>query len=140
MYEKYFDDWEVKPEFAKEFISLFAGWLGVEKLHKLDEVTDENWEKFNTLITVISERYEITVADRERKTCSPISNIRSVLQTRAESMGKYSSHFTQLVIPELDCVLTEEWDYTYILWHKHNGAVEAIKPFVSATGLHSFHD
>src|ERR1700712_5616969 len=138
MFGNYFEDWEVKREFTKEFVSVFDGWLGTEELHELDDVTENEWKRFNTLINLISERYEIQVVNCERKTCLPVSNVESVLQTYAAAMEKDSSHFTKLVIPSLDCVLTEEWDYTYIVWHKNNGAVEALKPLVTAAGLYSF--
>ncbi|MBS1197740.1 MAG: hypothetical protein H6R18_1525 [Proteobacteria bacterium] len=124
----------------KEFVSIFEGWLGVDNLHKLDEVNECDWEKFNRLIVLISEKYSIQLADCERKTCTPVSNVKPILQTFAQALEKDSSLFTKLVIPELDCVLTEDWDYTFIVWHKNNGAVEALKPLFVAAGLYNFHD
>ena len=50
------------------------------------------------------------------------------------------SQFTHFVIPELDAVFTEEWDYTWILWHRGNGAVEALAPLVADAGLHHWND
>ena len=55
MYNEYFEDWDVKSEFNKEFISIFGGWLGKDNLHKLDDVTEREWGKFNHLLRVISE-------------------------------------------------------------------------------------
>jgi hypothetical protein len=40
--------------------------------------------------------------------------------------------------PELGCVVTEEWDYTYIIWHKNNGAVEKLAPFIKKAKLKHF--
>lgn len=40
-------------------------------------------------------------------------------------MEKDSSLFLKLVLPELGCIISEEWDYTYIVWHQNNGALEA---------------
>jgi hypothetical protein len=41
---------------------------------------------------------------------------------------------------QLGCVISEEWDYTYIIWHKNNGAVEALAPYIKASRLEHFHD
>jgi hypothetical protein len=53
-------------------------------------------------------------------------------------MQKDASLFSQFVIPALDCVITEEWDYTYILWHRDTRALEALKPLLSDANLHHF--
>jgi hypothetical protein len=140
MFVEYFEDWEVKREFVKEFVSIFDGWLGVEKLHELDVVTENEWKKFNALIKQISNRYEVCVVNFESKTCSTVSNVDSILDTYIESMDKEGSQFTSLVIPALNCVLAEHWDYTYIIWHKNNGAIDALKPLIRAAGLYSFRD
>ncbi|MDN3685571.1 hypothetical protein QW180_26455 [Vibrio sinaloensis] len=58
MYHHCFEGWEVKPEFAKEFISLWSGWLGEENYHKLDEVTENEWQRFNKLIELIGKDYK----------------------------------------------------------------------------------
>jgi hypothetical protein len=42
MYQSYFEDWEVKADFTKEFVSLWDGWLGDES-YKLDLVTESEW-------------------------------------------------------------------------------------------------
>ena len=63
-----------------------------------------------------------------------------MLSTDEESMNKESSEFTKLVVPDLGCVISEEWDYTYIIWHKNNGAVDALAPYIKAVGLEHFHD
>lgn len=55
-------------------------------------------------------------------------------------MQKNASQFSWYVIPELDCVLTEDWDYTYILWHRNKKALEAIRPLLSEANLKHFSD
>jgi hypothetical protein len=55
-------------------------------------------------------------------------------------MQKNASQFFQLVIPALDCVITEEWDYTYILWHRDVDALGAIKPLLFGARLEHFSD
>lgn len=140
MFEKYFEDWEVKREFSKEFVSLWNGWLGVKNLHKLDEVTESEWGKFNAFISLIFEKYQMELVDWEHQKCSPLVHMELALETYAKSREKNASQFSKFVIPALDCVITEEWDYTYIIWHKNNGAVEALSPLVRKSGLHNFHD
>ena len=140
MYSKYFLDLEVNPEFDKEFISLFDGWLGKDNLHKLDEVTENEWRGFNALIKLISENYDVAQADCGSQSICDIGDINEVISTYREAMDKDSSQFTKLVIPALGCVLTEDWDYTYILWHKENGALEALTPLINKAGLYHFHD
>ena len=140
MYSDYFKDKDIKPEFSKEFICIFDGWLGEDDLHKLDEVTDKQWSSFNLLVELIFEKYQLYMPDNENETCAAIKNIKSVIYTYKQMMGKDASQFTQLIIPELNCVLTEDWDYTYILWHKNNGAVDKLSPLIKQAGLYQFND
>ena len=140
MYSEYFQEWEPKPEFKKEFISLFDGWLGKDNLHKLDEVTESEWLRFNAFIEIISKSYSVAIADSEAKSVHELESIDEVLCTYEESMQKDSEQFTKLVVPKLQCVLTEDWDYTYILWHKGNGALEALKPLITKAGLYHWHE
>lgn len=140
MYSEYFQDWELKPEFKKEFICIFDGWLGEENLHKLDEVTESEWQRFNTLIHLISKNYNVVQANIEARSIRELGSIDDVLCTYEESMNKDSERFTKLVVPQLQCVLTEEWDYTYILWHKNNGALEALQPLINKAGLYHWND
>lgn len=140
MLNKYFKDSQVKPEFDKEFISLFNGWLGQEKMHRLDEVSEEEWSKFNSLLQAIYEKYKLYIVDLNESKYKIVKNINEISDSYSVSMNKKSSQFTQLIIPELECVLTEEWDYTYILWHKNSGARELIVPLVSKVGLFNFCD
>lgn len=140
MYSEYYQDWELKPEFKKEFICIFDGWLGKENLHKLDEVTESEWQRLNALIQHISKSYDVVQADIAARSVRELGSIDEVLCTYEESMNKDSEQFTNLVVPSLQCVLTEEWDYTYILWHKDNGALEALKPLINKAGLYHWHD
>lgn|SRR5690554_3920480 len=138
MYSRYFNDWEVKPEFEKEFISLFDGWLGEANLHKLDEVTKAEWERFNVLLNLVCEQFVVYRADSSQQLCHKVARPREVLQNYEDAMRKDSSNFIRLVIPELGCVLTEEWDYTYILWYRGEESVEAIRPLISQAMLYHF--
>lgn len=137
MYHSYFADWEVKEEFTKEFVSLWGGWLR-EDSYKLDLVTESEWSRFNDFIKLISQNFELKLVDCNTENILAINNIQSTLATYAESMDKDSSLFSRYVIPELDCVITEEWDYTYIVWHKGNGAVEKLAPLIGKAKLKHF--
>ena len=139
MYNKYFEYYfEIKPEFNKEFISLWPGWLGKENSYQLDEVTELEWAKFNSLIRLISKRYQLYLAKWETEDLIKIDVIESTLSNYKDSMNKPSSEFLRYVIPELDCVLTEEWDYTYILWHKNKKVVDELQPSINKAGLYNF--
>ncbi len=140
MYEKYFDGWDVRNEFHREFVSIFNGWLGASNLHKLDDVKESDWDKFNDLIQCIFKKYNLQVINCEEKSCIPVKSVNSILQTHADSQEKDSSQFIRLLIPELDCLITEDWDYTFIIWYKNIGAVEALAPLIKSVGLYSFHD
>ncbi len=141
MYREYFKDyWEVKSDFNKEFVSLWSGWLGKDDYHKLDEVTENEWEYFNKWIRLISNRYQINIVNCNIESIAKVPNIEDTLSTYEESMNKESSHFSKYVLPELDCVISEEWDYTYIIWHKNNGAVESLEPYIKQAGLFNFRE
>ena len=140
MFSEYFEDWEVKPEYSKEFVSLWKGWLGKENFHKLDEVTEVEWGRFNTLLKSLAKDFAIEVANCEQQSLTKVGDIESVLSNYGESMNKNASEFTKLVVPDLGCVISEEWDYTYIIWHKNSGAVEALAPYIKAANLEHFHD
>ncbi len=140
MFSDYFEDWEVKPEYSKQFVSLWSGWLGAENCHKLDEVTADEWSRFNDLLRNIANDFELELANFEDQSLIHIVDVESVLSTYEESMSKTSSEFINVVVPALGCVISEEWDYTYIIWHKNNGAVEALDPYIKAACLEHFHD
>ncbi|CAH6938478.1 conserved hypothetical protein [Vibrio chagasii] len=138
MYCHYFEDWVVKPDFKKEFISLWSGWLGKEDCHKLDEVTENEWQRFNQLIELISEDYKIELVSCDKERLIPITDVRSVLSSYEEAMEKDSSLFSKFVVPELGCVISEEWDYTYILWYKSDDVVEKLSPYIKLSNLCHF--
>ena len=140
MFSEYFEDWEVKPEYSKEFVSLWGGWLGQENHHKLDNVTQAEWGRFNALLRNLAKDFNLEVANLENKSLERVKDIEDIISSYDQSMNKELSEFTKLVIPNLECVISEEWDYTYIIWHKNNGAVEAISPYIKAANLEHFHD
>jgi hypothetical protein len=140
MFSDYFEDWEVKPGYSKEFVSLWKGWLGKDNYQKLDEVTESEWARFNELLRMLASDFSLEVANCEKQSLTKITDLGVVLSSYEESMNKESSEFTKLVIPSLGCVISEEWDYTYIIWHKNNSTVGALAPYIGAANLESFHD
>ena len=134
------ENYEIKPEFEKEFICPWPEWLGIDNLHKLDEVTKDDWAKFNTLVRLISKVYKMALLDCQTQSILDIDDIEKTLSNYEDSMNKDASKFSKYLIPELDCILSEEWDFTYILWHKNGAAIEAIDPFITKAGLYHFHD
>ena len=78
------------------------------------------------------------VVDHSAATVEFPARLEPFLSDHQESMRKDASQFSQFVIPELDCVITEEWDYTYVLWHRNIGALEAIKPLLAEARLQHF--
>ena len=99
MFDTYFDDWEVKPEFSKEYISLWSNWLGEENLHLLDEVSEEDWSRFNSLIIVIAKTYNIGLVDCDARLVSFPKNIEDTLSNYSISMNKDASSFSKYIIP-----------------------------------------
>lgn len=140
MYSKYLEDGEIKPEYLKTFISIFDGWLGESNLHKLDEVTVNDWSKFSYLIRKIAQAYEVQKVDFETESFIPVNDAEGLLSSYEESMNKDSSDFTRLFIPSLDCIITEDWDCTYILWCSNPESVQKLKPLIEEAGLYSFRD
>ena len=138
MFEKYYSQGEIRSEFCKEYISLWSGWLGKEKLHLLDLVTKKEWEQFNSLILAISNNFDVGTADRNSQTISVPPDIRSTFKSHVDSLNSSADSFAQYVIPQLECVITEDWDYTYILWHQDNGALQALQPFIAGCQLKHF--
>ncbi len=137
-FEDYFNDWEVRQEYKKEFISLWNGWLGEKNCHKLDEVTQEDWNKFNSLIRLIAQKFNILLANFENKRLIKVDDIEDTLSNYEDSMSKSSNEFSYYVIPRLNCVISEDWDYTYIIWHKENN-IEQLKEMIQKVGLYHFH-
>jgi hypothetical protein len=140
IYNMFFDHGEVRPDFRKEYISLWSGWLGKERLHLLDEVSEDEWLRFNRLLLAVFRTFRMGVVDHSAETVEFPARLEPLLSDHQESGRKDASKFSQFVIPALDCVITEEWDYTYILWHRNIDALEAIKPLLSEARLQHFSD
>lgn len=140
IYEVFFEHGEVRPVFRKEYISLWSGWLGEEQLHLLDDVAEQEWSRFNQMLLAAFATFRMGVVNHEAKSIEFPAQIEPLLSDHKESMGKDASQFSQFVIPALDCVISEEWDYTYILWHRETKALEAIKPLLSKAQLQHFSD
>lgn len=138
MFDQYFDDWEVKPNFTREYVSLWSSWLGEENLHLLDQVTDKEWSRFNHFISDVSQKFQLGVADCNAGAVTFPAEIDSFLSSHNATKNKDSSQFSKFIIPELECAITEEWDYTFIIWHKNNGAVDALKSSILSSKLRHF--
>jgi len=139
-YDSFFENGEVRAVFRKEYISLWTGWLGKERLHLLDEVSEEEWSRFNLMLLAAFGAFRMGVVNHEAETIEFPAQLRPLLSDHPESMRKDASQFSQFVIPALNCVITEDWDYTYILWHRDTRALEALKPLLSDANLQHFSD
>ena len=140
IYNHYMKDWDIRPEFKKEYVSIFEGWLGKENLHKLDEVSEKEWSKFNHFIKILAENFELFIVNCENQTAIKVDDVNTILSSYKQSMNKDSSQFLKIIIPELKFVVSEEWDYTYILWYKENTVIDVMKPLLSEAGLYHFND
>lgn len=140
IYDVFFEHGEVRPVFRKEYISLWSGWLGQDRLHLLDEVSEEEWQRFNRLLMSAFGAFRMGVVNQTAETIEFPARIEPLLSDYREAMRKDASQFARFVIPALDCAITEEWDYTYILWHRGTGALEALKPLLSEAKLQHFSD
>lgn len=139
-YDLFFEHGEVRSEFSKEYISLWPGWLGEKRLGLLDEVSEDEWSSFNEMLLAASQAFRMGVVNHVSETVEFPEIIEPVLSDYQGSMRKDASQFCQFVIPALDCAITEEWDYTYILWHRNTVALEAIKPLLVEARLQHFSD
>jgi hypothetical protein len=138
MYEEYCADYSFKPDFKAEFVSLWDGWLGKENLHKLNEVTPNEWGKFNALLRQLSQHYTLLAISHEAKMVTEVLDIEAYLSTYEQAMNKEASQFSAFIIQELSCAISEDWDHTYIIWHREKGEVELLSPFIKASGLEHF--
>jgi len=134
----YYNCGDVRKEYALEFITLWPNWLGTEEANKLDEVTKKQWARFNRLIYLLRQNFELLVPNHLNRKFKPISELSIYLSGYRDSLEKQSRDFSDFVIPKLDCVISENWDYTYILYHKNNGALEAVSPIIRQAGLKHF--
>jgi len=140
MFEQYFDDWEVKPHFRKEYVSLWSGWLGKKNMHRLDQVSEQEWSRFHTFISSISRKFKVGVVNCNTSSVSFPADLSSSFVNFSVSLNRDASLFQKYMIPELECVITEEWDYTYIIWHKRNGAIGRLSPYILESKLKHFAD
>jgi len=138
MFDRYFEDWDVKSCFKKEFVSLWTAWLGNDRLSELDSVTEDEWKRFHDFILAISKVFSIQLANCDERKLVAIDDIDSVLADYKDSMEKDASQFSKFVIPELECVITEEWDYTYIIWYRDKSVLAQIDPFIQGSNLFRF--
>lgn len=138
MYEEYCVDHSFRSDFKAEFVSLWDCWLGKESLHKLDEVTPNEWGKFNTLLRQLSQHFTLLAISHETKEATEVLDIEAYLSTYEQAMNKEARQFSAFIIQELSCAISEDWDYTYIIWHREKGEVESLAPFIKASGLKHF--
>ncbi|EEX30845.1 MULTISPECIES: hypothetical protein [Vibrio] len=138
--EYYNNEDEIRSEFHKEFISLWRGWLGRDEFYKLDEVTEIEWSRFNHLLKLLHCQYEMYVVNWDSREAKLVDNIDNLLPTYEEAMNRGSANFSQFIIPELNAVLTEECDYTFIFWHINNGSREKLEPWIRTAKLFNFRD
>lgn len=140
MYDQYFNNREVRGEFKKEYVSLWSGWLGEKELYRLDHVTEMESERFNELLLLIAQVFVVKRVVCSEEQLIAVDDMALELSTYEESMSKTSSMFSKFLIPELECVITEEWDYTYILWYKDEAAIKKLSPLIKEANLHHFPD
>lgn len=105
IYDVFFKDGGVRPDFRKEYISLWSGWLGKERLHLLDQVNEGDWSTFNRMLLAAFEAFRMGVVDHAAGTVEFPVRLEPLLSGYLESMRKDASQFSQFVIPELDCVI-----------------------------------
>lgn len=84
--------------------------------------------------------FRMGVVKRAAKTVEFPPQLEPLLDDYQARLHKDGSQFSQFVIPALDCVITEEWDHTYILWYRDIGALDAIKPLLVEAKLKHFSD
>lgn len=53
-------------------------------------------------------------------------------------MNKEPNDFYKFILLSLNYVITEDWDCTYIIWYKNNGAIENLASSITKAGLFKF--
>jgi len=53
-------------------------------------------------------------------------------------MTKTSNEFSVYLIPELECILSEDWDYTFIIWYTNKKVIIKLQSFIEKSGLYHF--
>src|SRR3546814_19095082 len=64
------------------------------------------------------EHFRMGMVNHVAETVESPAQLEPLLNAYGEYMQKDASRFFQFAIPELDCLITEDWDFTYILWHR----------------------
>lgn len=77
----------------------------------------------------------MVLVNHEREIVQFLASLEPLLSDHRKAMQKDASQFSQFLIPALDCAIMEEWDYAYILWHRTEAALNAIKPLLASAGL-----
>ena len=88
IYDVFFEHGEVRPDFGKEYISLWSGWLGKERLHLLDEVSEDKWLRFNRMLLAAFEAFRIGVANHAYEIVEFLARLEPLLSDYQESMRK----------------------------------------------------
>ena len=138
MYDQFFRQHKIAPHMRKEFVSLWSGWLGSVRIHELDEVTENEWSRFNDFVSLVATEYEAFLPNHEERELIPVEKPGTLAQSYSHAMNKSASDFLQLVVPVLDCVIEESWDYTYIIWHQGDESISELSPLIGRVGLFHF--
>lgn len=81
LYAAYFNEWEVKAEFERAYVSLWPGWLGPERIHELDQLTPLDWGKFNYWLELVANDHEVHIAKASQHRLLPTLRKCSALTT-----------------------------------------------------------
>ncbi|MEM5518618.1 hypothetical protein WNY37_16795 [Henriciella sp. AS95] len=122
-------------------MSLWDGWLGKERYHLLDEVTRDDDAKFAAFWRAVASEFDAYTVDLDRNSLDLIAPSNDLLTIEIISDGsRTANEFIKLIIPSLDCMITEEWDYTLIIWHRTQPAPARLLELVEQAGLKYFLD
>ncbi|MEQ9314598.1 MAG: hypothetical protein RLN72_02035 [Henriciella sp.] len=139
--ESYFKDFEPLPHFEKTYVSLWDGWLGPERSHLLDDVTREDELKLVDFYWSLATRFEVFRIDLKVGTVARFGGPdRRSLAADVINGSRTHAQFFKLIVPALDCLVTEEWDYTAIIWHRSETAPAQLLDMVESAGLKHFTD
>ena len=123
----------IRETFDRKHISIFNAPLGEKNLYKLDEVTENDFNKFNNLLNLLFTKYELFSI--ENNNCQLIQDITTLTVTFDEHGKKSSNDFIKIMIPELNIFLTEEWDYVYTLLCEDATKIQFLLNFIKESKL-----